>query len=162
MFTWRLRDVYRHYSQPSGDFRQNCQFRQNRHFPQNRQPPKGHFWHPIKIASNGGEIGNFAKNLQKWRKWREWRKIVSLWRLSGPLEAGDFGDFSKNRQRAGGNGDKPLYRSPLAIFSKIANFAKIVSLQGATFGIQFKSPEAGDFTPFSPFSPLRALLDIST
>ena len=41
--------------------------------------------------------------------------------------------------------------SPLAIFAKIANFAKtaifakIASFQGATFGIQFKSPEAGNF-----------------
>ena len=49
----------------------------------------------------------------------------------------------------------------MAIFVKIANFAKIASLQGATFGIQFKSPAAGDFLPVSPFSPLRALLDIS-
>ena len=37
-------------------------------------------------------------------------------------------------------------------------FAKIASLQGATFGIQFKSLEAGDF---SPVSPLHAFLDIS-
>ena len=34
-------------------------------------------------------------------------------------------------------------------------------LQGATVGIQFKSPEAGDFSPVSPFSPLHAFLDIS-
>ena len=46
----------------------------------------------------------------------------------------------------------------MAIFAKIANFAKIASLQGATFGIQFKSPQAGDF---SPVSPLHAFLDIS-
>ena len=39
--------------------------------------------------------------------------------------------------------------------------AKIASLQGATFGIQFKSPAAGDFSPVSPFSPLHAFLDIS-
>ena len=39
---------------------------------------------------------------------------------------------------------------PLAIFSKIA------SLQGATFGIQFKSPEAGDFSPFSPLLAIFA------
>ena len=56
----------------------------------------------------------------------------------------------------------PHIASPLAIFAKIANFAKIAifakiaSLQGATFGIQFKSPEAGDFSPVSPFSPLHA------
>ena len=48
-----------------------------------------------------------------------------------------------------------IIASPLAIFAKIANFAKIVSLQGATFGIQFNSSEAGDF---SPFSPLHACL----
>ena len=49
----------------------------------------------------------------------------------------------------------------MAIFAKIANFAKIASLQGATFGIQFKSPPAGDFSPVSPFSPLHAFLGIS-
>ena len=43
------------------------------------------------------------------------QKIASLWRFeldakSGPLEAGDFGNFSENRQRAGDNGYKPLYR----------------------------------------------------
>ena len=46
-------------------------------------------------------------------------------------------------------------------FAKIAIFAKIASLQGAAFGIQFKSPAAGDFSPVSPFSPLHAFLDIS-
>ena len=40
-------------------------------------------------------------------------------------------------------------------------FAKIASLQGATFGIQFKSLDAGDFSPVSPFSPLHAFLDVS-
>ena len=49
----------------------------------------------------------------------------------------------------------------IANFAKIAIFAKIASLQGATFGIQFKSPAAGDFLPVSPFSPLHAFLDIS-
>ena len=49
----------------------------------------------------------------------------------------------------------------IANFAKIAIFAKIASLQGATFGIQFKSPAAGDFSPVSPFSPLHAFLDIS-
>ena len=82
--------------------------RQNRHFRQNRQPPRGHFWHPIQIAS-------FA--------------IFAI--------------------------------ACMAIFAKIANFAKIASLQGATFGIQFKSPAAGYFSPVSPFSPLHAFLDIS-
>ena len=48
--------------------------------------------------------------------------------------------------------------NPLVIFNKIANFGNIASLQGATFGIQFKSPEPGDF---SPFSPLHAFLDMS-
>ena len=42
------------------------------------------------------------------------------------------------------------------LIAKIAIFAKIANLQGATFGIQFKSPEAGDFSPVSPFSPLHA------
>ena len=46
----------------------------------------------------------------------------------------------------------------MAIFAQIAIFAKIASLQGATFGIQFKLPAAGDF---SPVSPLHAFLDIS-
>ena len=41
----------------------------------------------------------------------QWRKIASLWRFeldaeSGPIETGDFGDFGKNRQRAGDNGAK--------------------------------------------------------
>ena len=45
-----------------------------------------------------------------------------------------------------------------AKIAKIAIFAKIANLQGATFSIQFKSPAAGDF---SPFSPLHAFLDIS-
>ena len=49
----------------------------------------------------------------------------------------------------------------MAVFAKIAIFAKIANLQGATFGIQFKSPAAGDFSPVSPFSPLHAFLDIS-
>ena len=40
------------------------------------------------------------------------------------------------------------FTDPLALFVEIANFA---SLQGATFGIQFKSP----------FSPLHAFLGIS-
>ena len=51
-----------------------------------------------------------------------------------------------------------FYTSPIR---DIAIFAKIASLQGATFGIQFKSPAAGDFSPVSPFSPLHAFLDIS-
>ena len=49
----------------------------------------------------------------------------------------------------------------IANFAKIAIFAKIASLQGATFGIQFKSPAAGNFSPVSLFSPLYAFLDIS-
>ena len=51
--------------------------------------------------------------------------------------------------------------SPLAIFVEIANFAKIASLQGATFGIQLKPSEAGDFSPFLPFSPLYPFLDMN-
>ena len=31
----------------------------------------------------------------------------------------------------------------------------------ATFGIQLKSSEAGDFPPFLPFSPLRPFLEIT-
>ena len=47
----------------------------------------------------------------QWRKWRNWRKITSLWRFdldakSGPLEAGEIGDFGKNHQRAGDSSDK--------------------------------------------------------
>ena len=48
------------YRQPSGDFCQNCQFRQNHHFRQNRQPPRGHFWHPIQIASSWRFFASFA------------------------------------------------------------------------------------------------------
>ena len=40
----RGRGVFRHYRQPSGDFRQNRQFRQY------RQSPRGHVWHPTQIA----------------------------------------------------------------------------------------------------------------
>ena len=54
-----------------------------------------------------------------------------------------------------------IIASPLAIFPKSANFAKIASLQAATFGIQLKLSEAGDFSPFLPFSPLQAFLDIN-
>ena len=43
-----------------GDFCQNRQFRQNRHFRQNRQPPRGHFWHPIQIASGWRFFASFA------------------------------------------------------------------------------------------------------
>ena len=50
--------------------------------------------------------------------------------------------------------------SNLNILPHIANFTKIASLQEATFGIQFKSPEAGDFSPVSSFSPLHAFLDL--
>ena len=46
--------------QPSGDFCQNRQFRQNRHFRQNRQPRRGHFWHPIQIASGWRFFASFA------------------------------------------------------------------------------------------------------
>ena len=38
------RDVFRHYRQPSGEFRQN------RQFCQNRQSPRGHVWHPTQIV----------------------------------------------------------------------------------------------------------------
>ena len=57
-------------------------------------------------------ISTYVQKCMQWRKWRNWRKIASRWRFeldakSGPLEAGDFGengnfgDFGKNRQRAG-------------------------------------------------------------
>ena len=60
----------------------------------------------------------------------------------GPLESGDFGAWTF-----------------IAIIANaLAILAKIASLQGATFDIQFKSPEAGDFSLFSPF---QAFLDIS-
>ena len=52
--------------------------------------------------------------------------------------------------------------SPLAFFAKIAIVAKIASLQGATSGIQFKSPEAGYFSPFLPFSPLAFFTKIAS
>ena len=52
-------------------------------------------------------------------------------------------------------------KSKTSCFSANHIFAKIASLQGATFGIQFKWPAAGDFSPVSPFSPLHAFLDIS-
>ena len=68
-------------------------------------------------------------------------KIQMRWQR-GPLENGDLGTWTFIA----------IIANPFAILAKIA------SLQGATFGIQFKSPEAGDF---SPFSPLQAFLDIS-
>ena len=108
-------------------------------------------------------------------KWRFWQK----WRIKSP-EAGNFLPFSplhaflaifakianfatiaiftKIASLQGSGTFIATIASPLAIFAKIANFAKIASLQGATFGIQFKSPAAGDF---SPVSPLHAFLDIS-
>ena len=50
------------------------------------------------------------------------------------------------------------YRQPSGDFCQNRHFHQIASLQEATFGIEFKSPEADDF---SPFSPLHAFLDIS-
>ena len=65
----------------------------------------------------------------------------------------------------GNNGSVRTYLSFLFQMKKkereiceTAIFAKIARLQGATFGIQFKSLAAGDF---SPVSPLHAFLDIS-
>ena len=70
--------------------------------------------------------------------------------------------FRQNRQPPRGHFWHPIQIARgWLFFAKIAIFAKIASLQGATSGIQFKSPEAGDFSPFSPFSPLPAFLDIS-
>ena len=65
-------------------------------------------------------------------------KIRMRWQR-GPLESGNLGTWTFIA----------IIANPLAILAKIAIFAKIASLQGATFGIQFKSPEAGDFSPFS-------------
>ena len=56
-------------SEPSGDFCQNRQFRQNRHFCQNRQPPRGHFWHPIQIASGWRFFASFAIACISGHKW---------------------------------------------------------------------------------------------
>ena len=59
------------------------------------------------------------------------------------------------------NGRKNIYRhyrQPSGDFCQNRHFRQIASLQEATFGIESKSPEAGDF---SPFSPLHAFLDIS-
>ena len=83
--------------------------------------------------------------------------VIKLSTLKGPLlESNSI--FAKIASLQGAVTFIAIIASPLAIFATIANFAKIASLQGATFGIQFKSPEAGDF---SPVSPLHAFLGIS-
>ena len=63
-------------------------------------------------------------------------------------------NFAKIASLQGAGTFIAIFASPLVIFAKIA------SLEGATFGIHFKSPEAGDFSPFLPFSPWHAFLDI--
>ena len=99
-------------------------------------------------------------------------------RQKGPFYSGDVSDFwhpilnichildiaGENRQFRH-NCQSPragtffaIIASLLTISAKISIFAKIASLQEATFGIQFKSPEAGDFSPVSPF---HAFLDLS-
>ena len=56
----------------------------------------------------------------------------------------NFATIAISAKIASLRGSGTFIASPLAIFAKITNFTKIASLQGATFGIQFKSPEAGD------------------
>ena len=66
--------------------------------------------------------------------------------------AGENRQFRHNRRSVRAGTFFAIIASPLAIFAKIA------SLQEATFGIQFKSPGACDV---SPVSPLHAFLDLS-
>ena len=82
--------------------------------------------------------------------------IYHILDIASPLEI-----FAKIVSLQGAGMFIAIIASPLAIFAKIAIFTKIGSLEGTTFGIQFKSPEDGDFSPFLPFSPLHAFLDIS-
>ena len=130
----RVRDVYRHYSQPSGDFRQNCQFRQN------LQPPKGHFGHPIQIASNCGEIANFGKNRQKWQKWQEWRKSpasgdlnwmpkVAPWRLAILANLAILAEIARGLSIMAINLFITIIVRPLAIFLVINDILVFHSLQ---------------------------------
>ena len=122
---------------------------------------RGHFWHPI-------WFGTF------WIS-------PTLWGFS-PISPKS--PFSPKSPVSNGLGRFRHYRQPYGDFSKIsifaqiaslqgagtffaiiasplAIFAKIASLQGATFGIQLKLSEAGDFSPFLPFSPLHAILNVS-
>ena len=83
----------------------------------------------------GPSIRTYVQKCMQWRKWRNWRKIASRWRFeldakSGPLEAGDFGNFGKNHQRAGDNSDerpRPLETGNFGEnghCSEIGNFGK--------------------------------------
>ena len=74
----------------------------------------------------------------QWRKWQKWQKIASLWRFeldakSGPLETGDF---DKNRQRAGDNGEN-----------------RPGPLETGDFGKNGDCGEIGDFTNYSRRQP---------
>ena len=91
----------------------------------------------------------------QWRKWRNWRKIASHWRFeldakSGPLEAGDFGDFRKNRHACNGENGETGEKSPasgdlnwmpkgapwrLAILVKMAILAKLAILAKIARGL---------------------------
>ena len=90
--------------------------------------------------------GNFCRNRQ-FRHNRHFRQNGQ-----SPRGQDDFrhyrqpsGYFWQNRQSPRGQDVFHHYHQASSDFAKIANFAKIASLQGATFGIRFKSPEAGDF-----------------
>ena len=142
-----------------------------RHFRQNRQPPRGHFWHPIQIASGWRFFTSFAIFAICMHFWTSnlnilphiasplaiFAKIANFAKIAS-LQGATFGIQFKSPEAGDFSPVSPLHAWN---FAKIAIFAKIASLQGATFGIQFKSPAAGDFSPVSPFSPLHAFLDIS-
>ena len=123
--------------------------------------------------------------VQKCMQWRKWRKIASRWRFeldakSDPLEAGDFGengyfgDFGKNRQRAGENSHKrprPLETSNFGEngdCSEIGNFGKnrqkcmqwrkwqkITSLWRFELDAKSGPLEAGDFGEIGDFGKNR-------
>ena len=135
----RGRDVYHHYRQPSGDFRQYQQICQNCHFRQNRQPPKGHFWHPIFKSPEAGDFSPVSP-------FSPLHAFLAIFANFATIAI-----FAKVASLQGSRRFIAITTSPLAIFAKITIYAKIASLQGDTFGIQFKSPEAGDFSPVSPF-----------
>ena len=78
----------------------------------------------------------YVQKCMQWRKWRNWR--FELDAKSGPLEAGDFGDFGKNRHACNGETGKkspasgdlnwmpkvaPWRLAILAILAKIAMHA---------------------------------------
>ena len=94
-------------------------------------------------------------NLQKGPFYRgdvsdSWHPILNICHILDI--AGQNRQFRHNFQSPRAGTFFAIIASPLTIFAKIA------SLQEATFGIQFKSPEVGDFSPVSPF---HAFLDLS-